>query len=65
MSQFFGSPSSFAGISVHSPCSRVPASRTVSPPSFFSSTSSYVPLSQISTVPAPYSPFGISPSKVA
>ena len=46
------------------PCSRVPCSRTVSPPSFFSSTSSYVPRSQISTVPAPYSPFGISPSKV-
>ena len=32
-------------------------------PSFFSSTSSYVPRSQISTVPAPYCPAGISPSK--
>ncbi len=31
------------------------------PPSFFSSRSSYVPWSQISTEPAPYWPFGISP----
>jgi len=65
MSQFFGSPLSFAGTSAQVPSSRSPCSRTVSPPSFFSSTSSYVPLSQISTVPAPYCPFGISPSKPA
>ena len=64
-SQFFGSPSSFAGTSVHVPSSRSPWSRTVRPPSRFSSTSSYVPRSQISTVPAPYFPAGISPSKVA
>ena len=31
----------------------------------FSSSSSYVPLSQISTVPPPYWPFGISPWNVA
>ena len=64
-SQFFGSPESFAGMSVHVPSSRLPCSRTVSSPFRFSFSSSYVPLSQISTVPAPYCPFGISPSKVA
>ena len=40
---------SFAGTSVHRPSSRCPWRRTVSPPSRFSSTSSYVPWSQIST----------------
>ena len=35
------------------------------PPFGFSSSSSYVPSSQISTVPAPYWPCGISPWKVA
>ena len=48
-----------AGTSVHTPSRRSPCSRTVSPPLRFSSRSSYVPRSQISTVPAPYSPAGI------
>ncbi len=52
--QFFGSPSSFAGTSVQTPSSRSPRRRTVRPPPGFSSRSSYVPRSQISTVPAPY-----------
>jgi hypothetical protein len=65
ISQFFGSPESFAGTSAYVPSSRSPWRRTVRPPFFFSSSSSYVPLSQTSTLPAPYWPFGISPSNVA
>src|SRR5207253_2778272 len=52
-SQFFSSPERCAGTSDQRPSSREPCRRTVSPPSRFSSTSSYVPWSQISTVPAP------------
>ena len=40
MSQFFSSPSSFAGTSAHVPSRRFPCSRTVRPPSFFWSSSS-------------------------
>ncbi len=54
-----------AGTSVQTPSRRSPCSLTVSPPFRFSSSSSYVPRSQISTVPAPYSPAGITPSKSA
>ena len=43
-SQFFGSPPSLAGTSVHGPFSRSPCRWTVRPPFGFSSTSSYVPL---------------------
>ena len=39
-SQFRGSPSSLAGTSVQTPSSRSPSSRTVSPPSRFSSSNS-------------------------
>ena len=46
------------------PRRRVPCSSKVSWPFGFSSSSSYVPLSQISTVPPPYWPFGISPSNL-
>ena len=40
ISQFLGSPESFAGTSAQVPSSFSPCSRTVSPPSRFSSTSS-------------------------
>ena len=65
ISQFFSSPLRCAGTSAQMPSSRSPCKRTVKPPFFFSSSSSYVPVSQISTLPAPYWPFGISPSNVA
>jgi hypothetical protein len=61
ISQFCSLPSRCAGTSVQVPSSRLPCRRTFSWPFGFSSSSSYVPLSQISTEPAPYWPAGISP----
>ena len=59
--QLRASPSSAAGTSVQIPSTLSPWRCTVSPPSRFSSTSSYVPRSQISTEPAPYCPPGSRP----